>query len=206
MKHKKKYCRSIEGEKRRIKALQSPEVRAKISRTLKGKDPKNRVHLYTKLLNKRRSLKLKGVSRMQCGSRKEKHWNWKKDKIRICIKCSKVITKGSKKYRCMKCYILEKKKNKLPIEHFRLMKRLHQSKRLFKQKSNGRCDFTREEWLEIIKNSKGICKNCNLKKELTIDHIIPLSKGGEHTKTNIQAICLSCNVKKSNHLPLVDEA
>jgi hypothetical protein len=32
----------------------------------------------------------------------------------------------------------------------------------------------------------------------TIDHIIPLSKGGSHTRDNVQTAHLSCNVKKEH--------
>lgn len=32
----------------------------------------------------------------------------------------------------------------------------------------------------------------------TLDHIVPLSKGGEHTKANTQCLCFSCNTSKGN--------
>lgn len=35
---------------------------------------------------------------------------------------------------------------------------------------------------------------------LTIDHIIPLSKGGTHTVENVQPLCVNCNCKKGTNL------
>lgn len=35
-------------------------------------------------------------------------------------------------------------------------------------------------------------------KSPTIDHIIPLAKGGSHTPENVQAACARCNVRKSD--------
>jgi len=37
-------------------------------------------------------------------------------------------------------------------------------------------------------------------RKKSIDHIIPLSKKGNNTLSNVQVICLSCNSKKSNKL------
>lgn len=36
----------------------------------------------------------------------------------------------------------------------------------------------------------------------TIDHIIPLSKGGEHSMGNVQLLCYHCNVKKGAKVPV----
>jgi 5-methylcytosine-specific restriction endonuclease McrA len=59
---------------------------------------------------------------------------------------------------------------------------------------------TLEEWNEIKKAQNYRCAKCGKKKKLTIDHIIPLSKGGTHYRDNIQALCKSCNCKKSNKM------
>jgi len=55
------------------------------------------------------------------------------------------------------------------------------------------------------KTSSGTCYYCDKKvgfKELTMDHIIPLSRGGRSTKDNIVPSCKTCNTKKKNALPV----
>jgi len=42
------------------------------------------------------------------------------------------------------------------------------------------------------------CVYCGSKKNLTIDHIIPRSKGGLNTWTNMVTSCFNCNVKKGD--------
>lgn len=42
------------------------------------------------------------------------------------------------------------------------------------------------------------CVHCNCKENLTIDHIIPVSKGGKDDIENLQILCKSCNSKKDN--------
>lgn len=36
----------------------------------------------------------------------------------------------------------------------------------------------------------------------TVDHIVPLSKGGTHTYDNLRACCLNCNSKKGDRLEI----
>ena len=45
------------------------------------------------------------------------------------------------------------------------------------------------------------CQYCDIqliKKELTLDHVIPLSKGGRTSWENIVAACMPCNTRKGN--------
>jgi len=58
--------------------------------------------------------------------------------------------------------------------------------------------LTAAEWEEIKKQYKYRCVYCGEKRKLTMDHIIPLSKGGHHVKENIVPACLSCNSKKGD--------
>jgi len=40
------------------------------------------------------------------------------------------------------------------------------------------------------------CSQCGATENLTIDHIIPISKDGTNDLDNLQVLCLSCNCKK----------
>lgn len=50
---------------------------------------------------------------------------------------------------------------------------------------------------EIKKDFNDTCVYCGEKAE-TLDHIIPLSRGGYHIKENLVPCCLSCNRDKAN--------
>lgn len=48
---------------------------------------------------------------------------------------------------------------------------------------------------------KGVCYHCEKKfskENLTMDHLIPLSRGGRSTKKNIVVSCKGCNSHKKN--------
>jgi len=56
--------------------------------------------------------------------------------------------------------------------------------------------YTADEWIEIKNKQNNKCNICGEEKKLTVDHIVPLSKGGSNYKENIQGLCLSCNSRK----------
>jgi CRISPR/Cas system Type II protein with McrA/HNH and RuvC-like nuclease domain len=53
----------------------------------------------------------------------------------------------------------------------------------------------------IYKRDNNQCVYCESKKHLTIDHVIPKSRGGNNTWKNLVTCCLSCNLKKGNKTP-----
>ena len=44
------------------------------------------------------------------------------------------------------------------------------------------------------------CVYCRVKTKLTIDHVIPLSRGGSHSWENLVLACQTCNSSKHNKL------
>lgn len=52
----------------------------------------------------------------------------------------------------------------------------------------------------IYKRDDHECQYCGSKKDLTIDHVIPRSKGGQDTWENLVACCTKCNLKKGNQM------
>lgn len=52
----------------------------------------------------------------------------------------------------------------------------------------------------IIKRDNHSCVYCGNKRDLTIDHLIPKSKGGKNTWDNLVTCCISCNSKKGDKM------
>jgi len=56
----------------------------------------------------------------------------------------------------------------------------------------------------IYLRDRNRCQYCGHKfssSELSLDHVIPISRGGKSTWENVVCACLRCNVKKGNRLP-----
>jgi len=54
----------------------------------------------------------------------------------------------------------------------------------------------------VLARDSWTCQYCGQRKPgLTVDHVIPRSRGGTSAWDNIVASCASCNRRKGNHLP-----
>jgi hypothetical protein len=53
----------------------------------------------------------------------------------------------------------------------------------------------------IFKRDKYTCQYCGNKKNLTLDHVMPRSRGGKNSWTNMVTCCSRCNSKKGNKTP-----
>lgn len=126
----------------------------------------------------------------------EKRRQFRKDNI------EHMQNQDRKKYVKFREQILLDRKAYNKTENGRLIKLKNDGKRRAKLK-NG--DVTVQQLKELERNVK-VCYWCNepLKnKEVHIDHYIPLSKGGEHTISNLVIACSKCNHTKSAKDPLV---
>lgn len=53
---------------------------------------------------------------------------------------------------------------------------------------------------EVLQSNNGFCQYCNKNKANSVDHIIPLSKGGTNNRDNLAPACSSCNSSKKDKL------
>jgi 5-methylcytosine-specific restriction endonuclease McrA len=53
---------------------------------------------------------------------------------------------------------------------------------------------------DLFLQNGGLCVYCNKNKANSIDHIIPISKGGNNSLINLTIACISCNSKKGNKI------
>ncbi len=61
-----------------------------------------------------------------------------------------------------------------------------------RRKITRRAVFARDNWT---------CQYCGARSQLTVDHVVPRSKGGTSTWDNIVASCAPCNRRKGDALP-----
>ena len=54
---------------------------------------------------------------------------------------------------------------------------------------------------EVLRRDHYSCQYCGTKKDLTLDHVIPRSRGGRHTWDNVVTACSRCNSHKSDRTP-----
>ena len=124
---------------------------------------------------------------------------------RICTECGeeKLIkefrqrSNGGYYAKCRDCENkLNKEYRKTHIDVVRKNRIITEQRRRTKAK-NVKSNFSIEEWKKCKSFFENTCAYCGRGlNNLTQDHFIPLSKGGDYTKHNILPSCRSCNSKK----------
>ena len=56
--------------------------------------------------------------------------------------------------------------------------------------------------LEVFNRDRYTCQYCGKEtRQLTIDHVIPRYRGGQHTWENVVSACIACNRRKAGRTP-----
>lgn len=140
-----------------------------------------------------------------------------------CLKCRRILSmddypknprgrlkRGSYCHDCWRKYLTQdrfREKHKLAMrkwrdqhrEYWRSRHRLHQFKRRMQQEVSDDGTVTKE-FVELL-YSEIKCHYCEQEiayKQRTIDHVIPLARGGIHSASNLVMACLSCNCAKQD--------
>ena len=78
------------------------------------------------------------------------------------------------------------------------------SENVIKRERHKAREMRKTQWWKR-KCDKGACHYCGRSfppKELTMDHIVPIARGGKTTKGNVVPCCKECNNQKKHRLPL----
>ncbi len=67
------------------------------------------------------------------------------------------------------------------------------SRRYNARKAGASGSYTTAEWNNLCARHGFRCLRCDAQAKLTVDHIVPLSKGGKNTIDNLQPLCGPCN-------------
>lgn len=64
-------------------------------------------------------------------------------------------------------------------------------------------ELRQSQWWKrkLAKGECHYCKKPTPSRELTMDHLVPLARGGRSTKGNVVPCCKECNTKKKQLLP-----
>jgi 5-methylcytosine-specific restriction endonuclease McrA len=117
----------------------------------------------------------------------------------------------SKKYRESNLEVVRDRNNINNKKYLQTQKGKEQIyKRNVKRRSRGfKVDFTPHQRLELLERDNWTCKCCGVRvhdetrnDELKahIDHIVPISKGGNSEPNNLQVLCRTCNLTKSDKI------
>ncbi|MDF7810724.1 HNH endonuclease [Hymenobacter sp. YC55] len=60
--------------------------------------------------------------------------------------------------------------------------------------------------MEVFRRDRFTCQQCGARNNLTLDHYIPLSRGGGWHLDNLQCLCQRCNEEKDNKMPYERQA
>lgn len=129
----------------------------------------------------------------------------RKAHVAMCVKYRVKMLKSSDQYREQdtKRSVRYTKKRYQNDPLFRLWKHVQVALRYRRIAKCGDGTVTKQLLSEMLNDyaaSGNVCPLCNRITTPTIDHIIPTSKGGQHTASNIRLICRSCNSSKKDKL------
>jgi 5-methylcytosine-specific restriction endonuclease McrA len=90
---------------------------------------------------------------------------------------------------------IERRSREKHRARYRPMKAAQQQVR-YRLKNNNKYRILEKELRRLYHNP---CHICGSREDQSVDHIIPLSKGGRHSIGNMMTLCRSCNASKSNN-------
>ena len=79
-----------------------------------------------------------------------------------------------------------------------------QDAKLIRREKQKARDLRKSQWWKN-RRASNVCYYCETvtpARQLTMDHVVPLARGGRSVKSNLVPCCKSCNNQKKNLLPI----
>lgn len=118
-----------------------------------------------------------------------------------CRRCGNLFRNTGKRRTCDSCIVRLKREGKSRTNHRRRIR-----KTMNDYAEQGKVDtFEREG---VIRSDQWICYLCGRKTSMesgsrdgsypTVDHVVPIARGGSNDRSNLRCACMRCNSKKSD--------
>jgi 5-methylcytosine-specific restriction endonuclease McrA len=78
-------------------------------------------------------------------------------------------------------------------------KRMAEQRRRARKMGNGVFDIIPKDFARLL---RGPCAACGSDVEISLDHVVPIARGGRHSVGNLQPLCKSCNSSKGARLQI----
>jgi 5-methylcytosine-specific restriction endonuclease McrA len=174
------------------KIINIRKIKAKYKKTNKGIKTNNRWIKSNKRWLNEKKYRSKPKARHLAVLRATKH-------LEKCIKCQQAKKIRDKNY--SKSKLGRKNNNKATKKYRKTEKGKWQLKTYkYRLRNNKSGKIDKKLWEAKLLELNGECQMCKTKEKITIDHIIPLSKGGKNNIDNLQPLCISCNCSKNNKI------
>lgn len=127
--------------------------------------------------------------------------------LKWCIKCEQVkptsefprqdLSYGSFCKECKREYDRAYQKQRYTVDKEYRERTINKTAQSQAKRHRNACgSYTYDEWQNVLEEFNHECAYCGATGSLTVDHIIPLSRGGLNEIQNLVPACKSCNTSK----------
>lgn len=110
----------------------------------------------------------------------------------------KRLAQANERYRSMTPGQREEHNRKRRERHARQPEVRNRVERVRDHNKRAHGSLTKDVWGEVCRRYADTCIYCGSKENITIEHLLPVSRGGTNDASNLAPACLGCNSSKRN--------
>lgn len=170
-----------------MKSCKDCKLDKPISEYSVSKTTKDKINIICKSCAVARSTKWRAANKERANERYRKHYAENSERYK---------EKGRIRNRAW--YLSHQEEQKQRSKEYRIahpeVKRVSENKRRTAKAGGGTFFILPKEITKLLSSN---CSYCGTAENVTLDHIVPISRGGKHSIGNLQSLCGSCNSSKN---------